>query len=389
MKEERRRGPWIALLSLACLLTFPASLSIAQAQNQEPQQPAPPPTSQGPNSNAGETVLAPKKTAPQPAAPSETKKPEKINPNEIYTISTTTNLVNVDVMVTDNSGDPISGLKRGNFKLYDDGVAQTISNFGLAKAPMTIAMVIEFSNKFWGYLYLALEDAYQFVNYMQPQDWVAVIDFDMQQHILADFTHDRGEIRAALDSMRFPEFSEVNLYDSLAFTLDRMKDVQGRKAILLIATGCDTFSKLTYDDILKIVKGSNTVVYPVSIMEFLAVRYGDAIPCGPGTGGFGMSMNAPLARNALTNIAKLSGGQAFFPRFEGELPGIYQQIAGQLRTQYSLGFVPTNPTKDGKYHKLKVELVDTDGRPLKITNDKGKVVKYRIVTREGYYAPKA
>jgi len=225
---------------------------------------------------------------------------------------------------------------------------------------------------------------------MQPQDWVAVIDFDMQQNILVDFTHDRQEVREALDHLRIPQFSEVNMYDSLAFTLDRMKSIQGRKAILLIGTGCDTFSKLNYGDILKITKSTDTVIYPVSIFEALSVRYGEGrVSCGPGTGGFGASLSPLQARNALMNIAKNSGGQAYFPRFEGELPGIFDQIAGQLRTQYSIGFIPTNPAKDGRFHKLKVDVTDAQGQPLKIVDQKGKKVKYRVVSRDGYYAPKS
>ncbi|PYV20679.1 MAG: hypothetical protein DMG24_22075 [Acidobacteria bacterium] len=95
------------------------------------------------------------------------------------------------------------------------------------------------------------------------------------------------------------------------------------------------------------------------------------------------------ARNALNTIAKYSGGQAYFPRFEADVPSVYQQVAGQLRTQYSLGFVPSNPSKDGKFHKLKIDLVDEQGNQLRITNQKGKQVKYRIVARDGYYAPKS
>jgi VWFA-related protein len=157
-----------------------------------------------------------------------------------------------------------------------------------------------------------------------------------------------------------------------------MKDIKGRKAILVICTGFDTFSKLTYDQMLKIARSSDTPIYPLSILEWTTVR-------PPGED----SSDAAAARNELGGIAKYSGGQAYFPRLEGELPGIFEQINGQLRTQYGLGFVPTDPVKDGKYHKLKVDLVDDHGNPLRIVNRKGKVVKYRIVARDGYYAPKS
>ena len=100
-------------------------------------------------------------------------------------------------------------------------------------------------------------------------------------------------------------------------------------------------------------------------------------------------MTAITAKSQLSFIAQYSGGQAYFPRFEAELPSVYQQIASQLRTQYSLGFIPSNPSKDGKYHKLKIDLVDEQGNTLRVQNEKGKQVKYRIVAREGYYAPKS
>jgi VWFA-related protein len=281
-------------------------------------------------------------------------------------------------MVVDNNGNPIQNLGKKNFQLADDGVPQAVTNFGTGEAPMTICMLIEFSNRWWPYLYLALQYSYQFLQVIQPKDWVAVVAFDMKPQILTDFTQDHGEVRGALDSLRIPGFSEYNLYDALAFILDRMKEAHGRKAIVAVVTGMDSFSKLTYDQCLKIVKASDTAIYPVSIVEFMSVRN----PRGD-------NITTLQAQNALNTIAKYSGGQAYFPRFEGELPGIYQQIAGQLRTQYSLGFVPTNTSRDGKFHKLKIEVVDDQGNPLRIVNEKGKVVKYHLVTRDGYYAPKS
>jgi len=360
----------VPVLAAWAFLVFSAFGQKTFAQSQGEQQP-----STGPKPSADETVLVPKKTQPGPPPPAR-KPPERINPKEVFTLSATTNLINVDVSILDKNGYPISSLTRKNFKVLDDGVPQTLSNFSTTEAPLTVCMLIEFSNKSWVYLYLALEDAYQFINYMQPKDWVAVVDFVMQQHILTDFTQDRYQVRAALDTLRIPGFSEINLYDALAFTIDRMKDIQGRKAIIGICTGIDTFSKLTYGEMLKISKASDAAIYPISILEFIDVR----------TAG---SMTAITAKSQLSFIAQYSGGQAYFPRFEAELPSVYQQIASQLRTQYSLGFIPSNPSKDGKYHKLKIDLVDEQGNTLRVQNEKGKQVKYRIVAREGYYAPKS
>ena len=376
MKSNVRRSG-LTLLAFAamslCSFSFFARRAVAQAQDQRTQDQQQQPST-GPKPDVGETVIVPKKTQPAPAKPEN--KPEKINPNDIYTITTSTNLVNVDVMVTDKNGNPIASLGRTNFKVYDDGVPQAVTNFGAAEAPMTVCLMVEFANNWWPFLYLALEDSYRFLDFMQPKDWVAVIDFDMKPHILQDFTQDRYEVRGALDTLRIPGFSEINLWDALAFTIDRMKDIKGRKAIVVVCTGFDTFSKLTYDQALKIARASDTAIYPVSILEFVTVRRGDTI-------------DTLQARNALNTIAKYSGGQAYFPRFEGEIPSIYQQVAGQLRTQYSLGFIPTNPSKDGRFHKLKFDLVDEQGNALRITDQKGKQVKYRVVSRDGYYAPKS
>ena len=348
-----------------------------RAQTQQTDQSSQSPN--GPATQPGETVLVPKKTAPN-SPPPEVKKPEKINPKDVFTLSTSTNLVNLDVLVTDKDGNPITSLGRKNFRVYDDGVEQAISNFATSEAPLTTVLLIEFSNnnRTYAFLYLALEDAYDFLGFMKPQDWVAVVPFDMHPTLLQDFTHDRSAVKSALDTLRIPGFSEANLYDALAWTIDGMKDVPGRKAIIAICTGVDTFSKLTYPQMLKIAKSSDTPIYPVSVLEFLNVR-------SPG----GDSLTAINARNQLNYIAQYSGGQAYFPRFEAEIPSDYQQIAAQLRTQYSLGFSPSDPAKDGKYHKLRVDLVDEQGDKLRITNQKGKEVKWKVLAREGYYAPKS
>jgi Ca-activated chloride channel family protein len=384
-----RRSPSLRvfLAALALLLLLPLTFWSSGSAFARPQSSAGPSSQPGetvavpqqaqqpgPSQQPGETVIVPKKQAPPP--PKQQKKPEKINPNKLYTLSTSSNLVNVSVLVEDQNGDPIGQLQKDNFRVYDDGVQQAVTNFAAVKAPMTICMLIEFSNEWWPLLYQALESSYDFLNFMQPNDWVAAVSFDLKPHILTDFTHNRSQVEGALQQLVFPGFSEDSLYDSLAFVINRMKAIQGRKAILAIVSGFDTMSKLNYDQMLKIAKSSSTPIYPVSILEWIAVRM-------PG----GYNIDYWQARNSLTYIAKYSGGQAYFPRFEGELPGIYQQIAGQLRTQYSLGFMPTDPGTNGKYHKLKVALVDAQGNPLKIVNQKGKNIKYKVVYREGYYAP--
>jgi VWFA-related protein len=377
----RSRFCYLVISLLVLTFAFPAILSSpgwAFSQSQDDQS-----SPQGPASQPGETVIVPKKKSPSTPAPAPTPAPseqkaEKINPSQLYHLSTATNLVNIDVQVLDKDGDPINNLAKKNFRVYADGVEQTISNFNTTDAPMTVCLLVEFSNEWWPLLYQSLRESYDFLGAMRPSDWVAVVTFDLKPTILTDFTHDRNQVMAALNELQFPGFSEICLYDALAFTINRMQDIKGRKAIIAICSGYDTFSKLTYDKMLKIAKTSNTPIYPVSILEWIAVRM-------PG----GYNIDYWQARNGLNYIAKYSGGQAYFPRFEGAVPAIYQQIVGQLRQQYSIGFTPTDPDRSGKYHKLKVELVDDQGNPLRIVNQKGKPVKYRLEYRDGYYSPKS
>ena len=132
LSGERVGFGFILLTVLLLSDAVPMLKASPQAQDQQQQQ------STGPKPKVDETVIAPKKAQPSPAVQPENK-PEKINPNEIYSISTSSNLVNLDVLVEDKDGNPISSLGRKNFKLYDDGVAQTITNFATSEAPIITA----------------------------------------------------------------------------------------------------------------------------------------------------------------------------------------------------------------------------------------------------------
>ena len=100
-------------------------------------------------------------------------------------------------------------------------------------------------------------------------------------------------------------------------------------------------------------------------------------------------LNFLQAENQLKTFAAITGGRAWFPRFDGEIPSIMQDVATSLRNQYSIAYSPSNTTLDGKYRKIKVELVAPDGGPVTVTNEKGKKVKFQVYARQGYTAPKS
>ena len=338
---------------------------------------------EGPNKGVDETVIRPRKGVKPPPPPPQPKKEEKINPDEAYTLHADVELVNVGVVLQDKNGQFIPGLKKEQFHITEDGVPQTIRRVETQEAAMTIAMVIEFSSLDWEFLYQTMEAAYGFVQSLRPEDWVAVIAFDMRPEILQDFTKNKAAAFGALNMMRIPGFSESNLFDALGDAVKRMDQIDGKKAILLISSGIDTFSKTRYDQLLKQVQASDTPIYAIGTGQ--AVReYYDA----RGAMGGSTQIGFLQADNQLRSFSRLSGGKAYFPRFEGQFPEIYNDISASLRNEYNLSYSPTNTAHDGKFRKVKVEITDADGKPLKIVDQKGKEIKYEIRAKEGYYAPR-
>lgn len=344
----------------------------------------PPPSDQeGPNKGVDETVIVPRKKATKPPQPPPQEKKEKINPDEAYMIRSEVDLVSVGVVVQDKKGEFIPGLGKANFRILEDGVPQTIKKVEAAEAPMTIAMVIEFSSLYWQFLYQTMQAAYGFVQSLRPDDWVAVIAFDMRPEILQDFTKNKAAAFGALNMMRIPGFSESNMFDALSDAVKRMDNIEGKKAILLISSGVDTFSKIRYDQLLKQVQASDTPIYAIGTGQAVREYYDARGAMGPST-----QIGFLQADNQLRSFSRLSGGKAYFPRFEGQFGEIYNDISASLRNEYNVSYVPTNTVHDGKFRKLKVELVDQDGKPLKMVDQKGKEIKYEIRAREGYTAPR-
>jgi VWFA-related protein len=286
-------------------------------------------------------------------------------------------LVNVDVLVTDEDGRVLNGLKRGNFRVLDNGSPQEILDFAPSTAPVTIVMLMEYSAASYNYFAGKAADwGTDFLKYLEPSDWIALVTFDLRSTVQVDFTHKQIEVRDAVAGLGPPGLREANLHDALIDTLDKLDRVRGKKSILLLATGLNTLSSATQDDVSKRLKETDTTLFCIGLAEAEYVRYG------------GSSMSYLQAKNALSAFAKQTGGLAIFPRFEGELPGIFRSVVGFLRNEYTLTFRPPAESRDGLYHRLKVEIVGPDGEPLKVTNEKGKRRKIEVHAREGYIAPK-
>src|SRR6202045_2548653 len=351
---------------LAAAVLLPLGTRLVSAQS-----PAGPQGGTGPQQQGAPPV------EPKPAPPQQ--KP----PEAGASISVEVPVVTLDVIATTQHGDLLTGLKKENFRIIDDGAPQTITNFGATDAPITIAMVMEFSSRGYydWFAYQAKYWADAFFPNLKQKDWVALVTFDMKSRVEVDFTQNKDEVRQALYHLYFPGFSESNVFDAILDTTDRLKDVKGKKAILVLATGVDTFSKHTLDQTMKQLRQTDTTIFCVGLdkpyTNFLDFH-----------GSMGSHMNYLQGENQLKTFANMTGGYAWFPQFDGEIPGIFQTITAFLRDQYILSYTPNHGASDGKFHKVKIELVAPDGSPLDVKDQKGKKQKVVVYAREGDTAVK-
>ncbi len=346
-----------------------------------PRRPRPPRPS-GP----GTPPTAPPEV-PVEQPPIETRS-RRVIPDQTPLFTADTNMVTVEITVVDGDGVFIPGIPAGNFQILEDGVPQKIQQLGQSEAPMTVCLLIEFSNLYQQYWsetwYQTLAATYGFVQTLRPEDWVAVVAYDLKPEILADFTQDRRKINEALQRMRIAGYSESNLFDALAEMCERMKGIEGRKAIVVISSGVDTFSKLTYKEARTKIQDAGVTVHTVGLMQALREWY-DA----RGYLGSIGRMNFLQADNQMRTFAKETGGLSFFPRFYGQFPSIFQALNYVMRNQYVALYQPTNAKRDGSYREIEVRLVNPEtNKDLRITGKKGKRVKYQVVHKEGYTAPR-
>jgi len=347
--ESRAVSFALKLASAAMLALFLATGTPAQApegpQGTPPVQPNPAPST------------------PKPVPPAQ-QKPQEAG----ATISVEVPVVTLDVIATTQHGDIIPGLKKENFRVLEDGQPQTITNFAPTDAPITMVILMEFSARAHGWFaaYAKYWADALFPN-LNQKDWVALVTFDMKTRLEVDFTQNKDEVRQAIYHLYFPGFSESNVFDALLETVDRLKDVKGKKSILLMASGVDTFSKHTLDQTMKQLRGTDVTVFVVGLDK----TFTNAADLHGGLRTTAR-MDYLQAENEMKTFAQMTGGFAWFPQFDGEIPGIFREVADFLRHQYSVTYTPSNHAADGKYRKIKVELVNPDGSPLTVTDQKGK-----------------
>ncbi len=373
-----------ALALLLAMVLVPALHAQDAPASQQPGSPSQADPNAGPATDNGTIILKKKKESDQPPAPVAPVEPKVKNPNnETFSIRVDVPIVNLDVnVILDKTHQFVPGLKNGNFQVLEDGVPQQVTSVRIAQTPITAVMLLEFAANSYYYIRDMQNASAGFYRTLRPDDYVAVITYDLRTRILTDFTNDKGLVSQSLQSLTIPGFSDTNMFDALYETLDRISRIEGRKYIILIGTGRDTFSKLTLDKILAKVKATpNVTIFTIGTGALI-----NEIADSRGAMGGIQRLDTLQAQNQMQTFARMTGGLSFNPLFQGALPDIFAQINDSIRNEYVLTYRPTNNHNDGSYRKVKVTLVDQEGKPLQMQDEKHKPLKYSVIARDGYNA---
>jgi VWFA-related protein len=395
----------VALFLTAIILQLAATASFGQSRPQKVEPPS---------------GIQKKNNRPTPQSEEERKKAEearKLAEEEKNAVvedvveKVDANIVNVDVVVYNKkSGQIITGLKKENFAIYENGVKQNVSSFATPESPITVSLVVEYSK--WTELFGSAAGgrfepgAYEVIRPVSlflsrfikpPNDYASVIAFDLRPTPITDFTNDPRRLQDTVNLLlrNTPAFRENNLFDSLRFALiggkadsvvlekskerssiyGGMIDVKSkRRAIILVASGINTFSSYGYDDVRKVIQEAGVPIYIISTGNLFYKLYENYLPATESTMGMPGRLDFLQAKNTMDTFARESGGAHFQMTYASEVPAYLNSINSLLRSQYSLAYDLTDGHEPGKKYKLEVKVdVDGDGQP----EEKGYVIQHR------------
>ena len=278
-------------------------------------------------------------------------------PQVDYKISVNVELVVLPVTVTDRTGDFVPGLHATNFRVFEAGRPQEITLFDSEDVPVTVGFVVDNSGSMRSKRPGVVVASLAFVKSSNPLDQMFVVNFNQKVSLglpqSIPFTSDLQQLRAALT--KIPPTGNTALYDAIAVGLQHLKaGTRDRKALIVVTDGGDNASDLKFRDLLKMAEGSNAIIYTIGLLD---ERYSDENP------------------RVLQELAKATGGEAYFPTSTTEVQEVSGRIAKDIRQQYTIGYVPANSVADGKF------------RAIRVTAKAQGVGKLRVRTRAGYLPP--
>ncbi len=268
-------------------------------------------------------------------------------------------LVLIPVQVSTEIGKPVGDLTKNNFRIFEDGVEQTITHFALDDAPISIGIVFDSSGSMHNKMHKALEAAATFFKTANPNDEFFLVDFNERPKLVVGFTPDSGDVYRRIS--RAHPFGRTSLFDAIQMAVRQMKHAKNqRKAIVLFSDGGDNCSRLTFGGIKRLMREADVQMYSMGIFEPEEVR---KLPKE--------ELEGPKLLDELT---ELTGGRNYRVDNLGDLPTISARIGEQLRNQYVIGYTP-GADRNGKYRSVTLSVVNTE------------LPRLRVQYRTGYTSP--
>ncbi|GEM_PF-441816 len=266
----------------------------------------------------------------------------------------------------ERDGGLVRGLGPQNFHLYEDGDSRPF-RLEQPETPMVIALLVEYSQRSYPYFNDIQTAVESFVKQAPEGNWYALATFSHNLEVQVDFTKQVMQLSNAFAQLGEPMWNEVDTYDAVYEMLDKMERLPGRRVLIVIASGLDSFSSHTLDDVQKKIDAVNVVIYGVGAGSMLRGLYEPYL-------GAMQEMSLLQAQTFLQMLADKSGGEAWFPKLEGAFPDVIKGIFQDLENQYRLVY-ESRAAADHKLHKIKLEA-------FQIVNDKRQNFKVRV--REGW-----
>jgi Ca-activated chloride channel homolog len=304
----------------------------------------------------------------QAAPPSSAPAPQGDKKGKEYTINVDVSMVVLHATVLDKKGRVVNDLQPTDFRVYEDGALQKVSVFSHADIPVTMGIVIDDSGSMKEKRTAVNAAALAFVKTSNPQDQVFVVNFNDVYYLdtPGDFATNMEDLKSALD--KIDSRGGTALYDAVYASLDHVKlGNRDKKVVLVITDGEDNASRYSFEELLRSAQKSNAVIYTIGL---LGSEESDGL----------FKMHGASARRAakiLDKIAEVTGGAAYLPKSLDEVQNTCEQIAHDIRNQYTLAYYPSNPKKDGTFRNVRVDAFTTSGHS-----------KLAVRTRPGYFAPK-
>jgi len=275
-----------------------------------------------------------------------------------FTVSVDVDLVVFNLTVLGSDGRPVTGLTANDFRVYEDGREEKIKLFQPEDTPATVGLVLDNSGSMGRKRSDVVTAAAEFISASHPQDEMFIVDFNSKAWLALPssqpFTTDRAELRTALNQTRAE--GTTALYDALTLAINHLNDgSKQRKAIVLLSDGGDNASRTRLDDMLRLAQQSSATIYCIGIYDT------NANDRNPGV---------------LKRIAKVTGGESYFPTTLADLHSVWPRIADAIRGQYTIGYVSSNAARDNQFRRVKItarrrgKLLDVRTRPGYIAGEK-------------------